>query len=503
MRLFKNIIITSLVLALIILNAAEVSAYTIIDSPLNEGINYLKSIQNKDGGFPVKEGRESDVSTTTWVIMALAAVEEDLDSSKWTPNDQNPVDYLLNADNQLKETTEYARILLSLSAANKQPVYKGQNLVDSILSFQKDNGHFGQTKLGEDTMINSHIWSILALASAQENISKTKEAKEWLISSQNKDGGFGWYVGGESDSDDTAVAIQALIILGEHPKASPTIKKALEFIKTRQSSDGGLSSSDMMGSESNSASDSWVLTALAAAGENIEDEFWKENDKNIRDHLISTQKTNGSFMWKEDVESQPVKMTAYGVTALSGKSYPININYEKIIENIKIFSDISYSHWAYEEILELVNNEIISGYPDGTFKPKGNVTREEFTSMIIKGLKMENRYFSKNLSFADLKKESWSYKYISIAYGNSIIKGRSEDIFDPKGEITGAELATMLVNTLPDEEKGNFSEGEKWYSKNIKIAKYHNLLYPGFDPEKKSTRAECAYSILKIKEMNK
>jgi len=503
MKLSNKSFIIILVLSMILISSINAYGFFLEETEIEKGIKYLQSVQNDDGGFPSREGRQSDISITSWVVMALASVGEDLSGSKWTPKNQNPIEYILGSEIKLKETTDYARLLLALTSAEQATKYNDKDLVESIISFQTDDGHFGQEKLGESMMINSHMWSILALKSAGIDIPNKEKAKEWLISAQNDDGGYSWYIGGESDSDDTAVAIKALIILGENSKSSPVIKNALDYIKSRQAPDGGFSSSDMMGSQSNAASDSWVISAIRAAGDDVESNFWSENGSSVVEHLTSLQSKDGSFKWQEDIDSQTVQMTAYAVTALSGKSYPVNIDYNKIIENNKTFSVLSKSHWAYDEILKMLDEEVVNGYPDNTFKPEESVSREEFTSMLIKALEMENKYYTTNLKFRDLDEKSWSFKYIAIAYKNSIINGKTEYVFDPKGDISGGELATMLVNTLSEEKKEVYKDGKKWYTKNVSIAVHNKILYPEFDAEKKATRAQCAYSIYKLMETKK
>ena len=48
----------------------------------------------------------------------------------------------------------------------------------------------------------------------------------------------------------------------------------------------------------------------------------------------------------------------------------------------QIFSDVSTSHWAFEYISELVNDNVLSGYHDGLFRPNDNVTRAEFAKIM-------------------------------------------------------------------------------------------------------------------------
>ena len=340
------------------------------DRAIEDAVDYLHDMQNDDGGFAAKEGRDSSISVTCWTISALAAAGEDLESQYWNPSGYGPVEYVLNAENEIEDTLEYVRILLALSAADINSEYKGENLEDIILSFQQSDGHFGQTEKGEDLMINTHMWSVIALESVANRDYDREKAKDWLIKSQNDDGGFGWLIGGESDSDDTGVAIQALVLLGEDSESSPSIEKALDFIKSRQGSDGGFSASDMMGNDSNSASDAWSMQGLIAAGQDYDGSYWSQENENVKTHLMSLQNKDGSFDWKDGVSSSPVKMTAYALTAFCEKPYPVNVDYSELNSGFT-FTDLSSRHWAYDSISYLVGEKVINGYPDSTFNRAG------------------------------------------------------------------------------------------------------------------------------------
>ncbi len=66
---------------------------------VTRAVNYLRSIQNSDGGFPADDGwpgsDQSDANSTAWVIQALRAANEDPFGSEWTVNGQTPLNYLL------------------------------------------------------------------------------------------------------------------------------------------------------------------------------------------------------------------------------------------------------------------------------------------------------------------------------------------------------------------------------------------------------------------------
>jgi hypothetical protein len=95
----------------------------------------------------------------------------------------------------------------------------------------------------------------------------------------------------------------------------------------------------------------------------------------------------------------------------------------------------------------------------------------------------------------------WANRVISIAVDKGYVKGRPGGIFDPGGKITGGELAAMLVRALPPEKQVEVEAGPYWYSGSVQLAGDNGLLYPGFDARAYATRAQCAYSIARLKNL--
>lgn len=496
----KNIrlIASILMISLILLNISTLgwceAAVSDHSQSINLSVSYFHSIQNADGGFPASKGGKSSPTITSWVIMALAAASQDVNSKGWSPQNNSPVQFLKANSKSMKTLGDYSRTLMALKAAGQSNELQGVDLAQKISSLQQANGQFSFAEQADQKLVNYHMWAILALASSNTEIRDKEGAKKWLTDCQNKDGGFGWQAGVDSDPDDTAIAVQALVCLGENPKISPTIQNALAYLKSCQHTDGGFG----LDQQSNAATDSWTIQGLIAAGEAPSADKWQVSGKDVYSHLRSLQKEDGSFYWKSKVLSSPAFMTAYSLTALTGKTYPIKMTTLPQGKN-QAFSDLPSNHWAYQSITDLVKEGIVAGYPDGTFKPLKDVSRAEFVKLLMAALKNQGTSVS-DAYFKDVSKSHWAAPYIYAAAQKGYVQGNGNHLFSPNTVITGAELAAIIVRALPSEPVDKSSStGSLWYSGSVETAKDKGLLYPDFDTNQKVNRAQCAYSIEKIR----
>lgn len=104
-----------------------------------------------------------------------------------------------------------------------------------------------------------------------------------------------------------------------------------------------------------------------------------------------------------------------------------------------MFSDVQAGMWFNESVCTLVKAGIISGYPDGTFKPNQSITRAEFSSMIAR---MFSVSYVGNNSFEDINGH-WAQSYMNILSKLGILKGDSNGNANPDANLTRAEAAAM------------------------------------------------------------
>ena len=109
---------------------------------------------------------------------------------------------------------------------------------------------------------------------------------------------------------------------------------------------------------------------------------------------------------------------------------------------VSIFDDIDTVEWAKDAIISLAEKKIISGKGENKFCPNDNITREEFTKLIVSAFLQDVPEAA--ISFGDVAENSWSYPYIAKAYGAKIISGYSTEYFGAKENITRQDMAVIL-----------------------------------------------------------
>lgn len=180
-----------------------------------------------------------------------------------------------------------------------------------------------------------------------------------------------------------------------------------------------------------------------------------------------------------------------------------------VLENKVSFNDIAaVQAWAGRQIQVVAAKGAIEGVGAGKFAPKNNVTRAEFSKMLIRALNLKNN--SAVQSFSDVSSTAWYAPYVAVAAEKGIITGRSAAKFDPNATITRAEMATMISRALksinPDAKTDStaiskFSDAAKISASlrdGVAFAASHNLVIGNagkFNPNDTATRAEAAVII--------
>ncbi len=105
------------------------------------------------------------------------------------------------------------------------------------------------------------------------------------------------------------------------------------------------------------------------------------------------------------------------------------------------FSDVPSTHWAFEAIQKAEKAGIMIGYPDGTFHPEEAVTRAEMTKLLYR---MVEKIYSGGESFADVPGDHWAKEEIAALAQMGVLTGYPDGTFRPDKKINRGEAAVIL-----------------------------------------------------------
>ncbi|MEW6138530.1 MAG: prenyltransferase/squalene oxidase repeat-containing protein [Thermodesulfobacteriota bacterium] len=229
---------------------------------LVKAAQYLSQSQTSAGGWPLVAGEgDAEAETTAWAVRALIIANGDPQSI------ENGVSFLL----------------------------KSQNGAGSV------NDNIAHT-----------AFFVIALDAAGKGTDERTKAIDWLIKSQDEDGGWGRHPTSPSLSIYTAVALKALAQAGKKSE-DPVVRKALEYLEAIQNPDGGWPMPK--GGNSLALGTAWVLNALADFNVTRGTPLV---DKGL-DFLMQCRKVrNGGFSIVPPAAEDP-EITAYAMLAMAAQ----------------------------------------------------------------------------------------------------------------------------------------------------------------------------------------
>ncbi|EMT45389.1 S-layer homology domain-containing protein [Anoxybacillus flavithermus] len=120
-----------------------------------------------------------------------------------------------------------------------------------------------------------------------------------------------------------------------------------------------------------------------------------------------------------------------------------------VVENQKTFVDVDGGKtWAEAYIEALASKYIIKGKTDQIYAPKENMTRAQFAVLLVRALGLPGETYDKR--FKDVKGTEWFNENgeLAAAVKHGIIQGKGNGLFAPTAPITRAEAAVMLKRAL-------------------------------------------------------
>jgi len=193
----------------------------------------------------------------------------------------------------------------------------------------------------------------------------------------------------------------------------------------------------------------------------------------------------------------------------NGNNVSTNVTYEPWLLSPTLspsFSDVPLAFWGYPYVEYLKYHSVSSGYPDGTFKPNNQITRAEVATFVVRGMGYAF-YTGGAVVFSDVQPADWFYPYVMTAWQNGVVSGYPDGTFKPNNLVTRTEISVMVKNakglvytgSIPD-----FSDvpPSYWGYPYIMAVKQNGIVsgYPDgtFKPYNQATRTETSVMITKM-----
>jgi hypothetical protein len=276
-------------------------------------LTWLATLQNPDGGFTNGFQPESDLGTTADVVFAVAAAsatQPDSGLAVYRKEGKTPLDYLAAqvSDNKADNAGKLGKLLLALAAMQTEvKAYAGRDLIaDAQKSLEAVSD-------GSDLYGLSLALLGLHASGADAPVS----AIELILESRNPDGGWGFSKGQASDTNTTALVLQALIAADAEFDVAPT----LAYVKATQNEDTGwpYQKPSEYGTDSDANSTAALIQALLAAGEPLD--AWGNPEK----FLVSFQASNGAFTYQLKQPADNALATIQALPALCGTTLILSV----------------------------------------------------------------------------------------------------------------------------------------------------------------------------------
>lgn len=174
------------------------------------------------------------------------------------------------------------------------------------------------------------------------------------------------------------------------------------------------------------------------------------------------------------------------------------------------FEDVPETHWAFEPIAINSTLEILKGYPGNLFKPEAGISRAELVALLLRTKNILPEESLEN-PFKDLKADFWATPFVLKGVEMKLVTGYPDGTFKPQKALSRAEGITIISRfaglAASSEAKSSFPDLKEdfWANKFITPAKEAGLLNylagKEFNPDAAFTRAEAAEVLSQTKEI--
>lgn len=174
----------------------------------------------------------------------------------------------------------------------------------------------------------------------------------------------------------------------------------------------------------------------------------------------------------------------------------------------KPFTDVKEGSTHYEAVEYLRNGNVLTGYPDGTYKPDNRLNRAEFAKLIANPFIISNVRVNECLTenvdeddttvfFPDVRRDAWYAAAVCVVREKHIVNGYDDGTYKPNRMINVAEAMKMLASTFAFDTKTEPEDA--WYMPYARALAERNAIPTSItnfsDPITRGEMAEILYRL--------
>jgi hypothetical protein len=288
---------------------------------VDAALEYLRTQQNDDGGFGSGFSPDSTLGSTADALLAILAAGAV--PAAFDQDGNTPVTYLQAHAPSATTGGDLSKLILAAVAAGENPREFGG--VDSVAKLEGMIGADGLIGGEADTFV-SHVLAVLALASVERPVPAGAVAH--IEAAQQEGGSWAWDGSSETagDTNTTAFALEALVAAGAAADDG-AVTLALAYYEGIQNDDGGwpYQNPSDYGTATDTNSTAVTIQALVAVGQDPAGEVWTSAAGNTPlMALESLQNESGAFAWQAAIPDDNLLATVQALPALAGKAFPLS-----------------------------------------------------------------------------------------------------------------------------------------------------------------------------------
>ncbi len=114
-------------------------------------------------------------------------------------------------------------------------------------------------------------------------------------------------------------------------------------------------------------------------------------------------------------------------------------------------ADVPFDHWAFDSIQACLDAGFVAGYPDSTYHPEGQVTRDQMAVFISRAVAGGEEHVPPgplHASFPDVSTDHWAFKYVEYAKAMNVVVGYPPGLYRPDATLDRGQMAVFIARCL-------------------------------------------------------